>query len=161
MEIITPTVTPTIELIFVNNANNREHTATVSAGIKIFIPIFAYWDFVYSFVGAFVFPTFTRLKIGGIHITITSAPDTFAGSQVPNAHTTPKEHQNTAVPILDGFSLSSRFLIPAKIVIRPIMIHTASPKIFAGPAPICINLRSIYPSPSYSFFLPDFTESDP
>ena len=122
MEMITPTVTPTMELMFVNNANKREHTATVRAGMKIFIPIFWYCPFVYSFVGAFVFPTFTRLKIGGIHITITSAPDTFAGSHVPNAQTIPNEHQNTAVPILDGFSLSSRFLIPAKIVIRPMMI---------------------------------------
>ena len=110
---ITPTVIATIELILLNNAKNREHTATENAGTNIFIPIFLNCCSVCSFVGLSVFPIFTFLKIGGRHMIRTSTPETFAGSHEPNPQTIPKEHQKTAVPTLDGFSLSSRFLIPA------------------------------------------------
>lgn len=106
-------VMPTMELTLENRAKNSDITATVRAGTKIFIPILLYWALVYSLVGAFTRPTFTFLKMAGMHITMTSAPETLGGSQLPRAVTTPKEHQKMAVPMREGFSLSSRFLMPA------------------------------------------------
>ena len=109
----TPSVIAIMELILENREKARENTATQNAGTKIFIPIFLNCASVCAFSGAFVFPTFTFLKIGGRHIIITRTPETLAGSQVPSAVTIPNEHQKMAVPILDGFSSSRRFLMPA------------------------------------------------
>ena len=85
----------------------------VRAGMKIFMPMRLNCRMVYSFEGISCFPTFTFLKMAGMIIITTRAPDTRVGSQWPKAHTTPKEVQNTNVPKRDGFSLSRRFLMPA------------------------------------------------